>query len=43
MALDNLIASPSEIVIPAIQARLHELLLHDKWVAIGTSIRYYVA
>jgi hypothetical protein len=38
MALDNLIASPNEIVIPAVEARLHELLLHDRWVIINTFI-----
>ncbi|KAF9528535.1 armadillo-type protein [Crepidotus variabilis] len=29
LALDNLIASPNEDVIPAVQSRLHELLSHD--------------
>ncbi|KAF5321369.1 hypothetical protein D9619_001522 [Psilocybe cf. subviscida] len=29
LALDNLIASPTEDVIPAVQSRLHDLLSHD--------------
>lgn len=32
LALDNLVASPTEDVIPAVQSRLHDLLSHDVYV-----------
>lgn len=36
LALDNLIATPNEDVIPAVQSRLHVLLSHEQSVTIGT-------
>lgn len=42
MALDNLIVSPSEAVIPAVQARLHHLLSYDKCVMIGIPSTFHL-
>jgi hypothetical protein len=36
LALDNLIMTPNEDVIPAVQSRLHVLLSHEQSVTIGT-------
>ena len=42
LALDNLIMTPNEDVIPAVQSRLHVLLSHEQSVTIGT-LPYFVS